>query len=248
LTAKSLAGSIISAYNENLKKDLIPGLFDSDVFFWEAGIVWNAMVEYSHLTGDSQYDDTISQALQFQVGEYGAYMPNNQTKTLGNDDQSCWGLAAMNAAEVGLSKPTNHEWIDYATNVWNTQALRYDAQETNGTCGGGLKWQIYTFNSGYNYKDTWSNGNFFLLSARLAKFTGNATYTQYANKVFKWSRDVGLVSDNYRVHDGTDDAKNCSTVNTPQWSATHGTYTEGAALMYNMVSCQSFTFVNPAKC
>jgi mannan endo-1,6-alpha-mannosidase len=202
------------------------------------------MVEYSHLTGDSQYDETISQALQFQVGEYEAYMPANQTKTLGNDDQSSWGLAAMNAAEVEFSKPKDREWVDYAANVWNTQALRYDDQEKNGTCGGGLKWQIYSFNTGYNYKNTWTNGNFFLLSARLAKFTGNATYTEYANKVFKWSQSVGLVSENWRVHAGTDDKKNCSSVNPLQFTAAHGIYTEGAALMYNMVSRQLSVITN----
>jgi mannan endo-1,6-alpha-mannosidase len=237
--AKALSGSIISAYNENMKNDSVPGLFGDDVYFWKAGTVWNAMVEYSHLTGDVQYDETISQALQFQVGDYNAYMPANQTRTLGNDDQSCWGLAAMTAAEVGLAKPKNGEWADYATNVWETQAQRLDQQENNGTCGGGLKWQIFLFNAGYNYKNAFSNGNFFLLSARLAKFTGNATYTHYANKVFKWSQDVGLVSDNFRVHDGTDDKTNCSSVNKNQWSADHGIYTEGAALMYNMVSHES---------
>jgi mannan endo-1,6-alpha-mannosidase len=231
----------VAAYNEQLKENRIPGLFD-DTYWWEAGTVWNALVGYSHLTGDSQYDGIISQALQFQVGDYNAYMPPNQTKTLGNEDQSCWGLAAMTAAEVGLSKPQSAEWIDYAVNVWNTQAQRLDAQEEAGVCGGGLKWQIFTFNSGYNYKNALSNGNFFLLSARLAKFTGNATYVHYADKVFKWSQDIGLVSKDFRVHDGTDDKTNCSTITPTQFSAPHGVYTEGAALMYNMVRNRSSLF------
>lgn len=163
-------------------------------------------------------------------------MPANQTKTLGNDDQSCWGLAAMTAAEVGLVKPKDAEWVDYATNVWHTQSERFKAEAENNTCGGGLRWQIYTFSNGYNYKNTWSNGNFFLLSARLAKFTGNATYSQWADKTFKWSQDVGLVDQNFRVFDGTDALKDCKEISKIQWSATLGLYTEGAALMYNMVS------------
>jgi mannan endo-1,6-alpha-mannosidase len=195
--------------------------------------VWNALVGYSYLTGDSTYDETISEALQWQIGDFEAYMPGNQTTTLGNDDQSCWGLAAMTAAEVGFPKPKSAEWVDYAVNVWNTQASRID--EKNGTCGGGLRWQIYSFNKGYDYKNTWSNGNFFLLSARLAKFTGNATYSQYADQVFKWSQDIGLVGRDYEVYDGTDAAKDCSSINKIQWSATNGIYTEGAALMYNIV-------------
>jgi len=197
------------------------------------------MVEYSHLTGDSQYDELVSQALQFQLGDYNAFMPANQTKTLGNDDQSAWGLAAMTAAEVGFVKPANASWAEFAINVWNTQALRLDAEEKSGICGGGLRWQIFSFNNGYEYKNAWSNGNFFLLSARLAKFTNNATYSQYADKVFKWSRDVKLVSDSYQVLDGTTTTSKCSTVLKVQWTANLGLFAEGAALMYNMVNHHS---------
>jgi mannan endo-1,6-alpha-mannosidase len=176
-------------------------------------------------------------------------MPPNQTKELGNEDQACWGLSAMTAAEVGFAKPKSAEWVDYAVNVWNTQATRldYESENANGTCGGGLRWQIFRFNSGYEYKNAWSNGNFFLLSARLAKFTGNATYAQYANKVFKWSKDIGLVGEGYEVHDGTSANRNCSSVNQIQWSATNGIFTEGAALMYNMVRRRFMSNVNQAN-
>jgi mannan endo-1,6-alpha-mannosidase len=36
-------------------------------------------------------------------------MPSNQSKTLGNDDQAFWGMAAMTAAETGLEdlQPVN---------------------------------------------------------------------------------------------------------------------------------------------
>lgn len=234
--AKTLAGGIVSAYKETLAKDLIPGLFADDYYWWEAGVVFNGLIEYSHLTGDTQYDALVTQALQHQLGDYNAFMPPNQTKTLGNDDQSSWGLAAMSAAEVGLSKPNGTEWIDVASNVFNTQAVRYDIEESEGTCGGGLRWQIFSFNNGYTYKNTQSNGNFFLLAARLAKFTGNATYSQYADKVYKWSRATKLVTDDYQVFDGTSVDMNCSSTQKLRWTSTHGVYTEAAALMYNVVS------------
>ncbi|KAL5115267.1 hydrolase 76 protein [Pleosporales sp. CAS-2024a] len=238
--ASSLAGGIIAAYNDSLasKSGGIPGLFDgkNTVYFWEAGTLWNAMLAYSYSTGDSKYDASISQALQFQLGDSDAYMPANQTKSLGNDDQSCWSLAAMTAAEVDFAKPKDGEWVDYAKNVWETQQL----------------WQIFSFNNGYNYKNTWSNGNLFLLSARLAKFTGNGTYSQFANKVFQWSQMVGLVDEQFRVFDGTDTQRNCSQISRFQWTATHGLYTEGAALMYNMTGAQKWTeavkgFVNSSS-
>ncbi|KAH7392311.1 glycoside hydrolase [Phaeosphaeria sp. MPI-PUGE-AT-0046c] len=251
--AKSLTGGLIAAYNEELKENGVPGLFGGDTYWWEAGTVWNAIAEYSYLTGDHQYDETISEALQWQLGEYDAYMPANQTKTLGNDDQSCWGLAAMTAAEVGLAKPKNAEWADYAVNVWNTQNSRLESEEgTNGTCGGGLRWQIFTFNNGYNYKNSFTNGNFFLLSARLAKFTGNTTYLQTADKVFKWSQDVGLVSKDFHVYDGTSTTENCTNIAPIQWTSNVGVYAEGAALMSNITSAQKWTdavksFVNSSS-
>jgi mannan endo-1,6-alpha-mannosidase len=240
--AKTLAGGIISFYNDSLKKDHVPGLFPTPYYWWEAGSVLNALVEYSYLTGDSQYDATVAQALQFQVGQDNAYMPANQTNTLGNDDQSTWGLAALTAAEVGFQKPANAQWVDYAVNVWNTQAARLDAEfSDNGACGGGLRWQLLTFNNGYDYKNSMSNGNFFLLSARLAKFTGNTTYSQYAEKSFKWSTGVGLVTKDFHVYDGTDSRMNCSSINRIQWTSNQGIYTEGAALMFNVVG---LTFLN----
>lgn len=240
--AKSLAGGLIAAYNENLKDNRIPGQLGSNTYFWEWGTIWDAIAQYSHLTGDSQYDETLSEALQFQLGEYNAFMPVNQTKTLGNDDQSCWGLAAMTAAEVGLEKPKDGQWVDYAINVWDTQNSRLEAEEgSNGTCGGGLRWQIFTFNNGFNYKNSLSNGNFFLLSARLARFTGNSTYLQAADRIFKWSQDVGLVSQDFSVFDGTDALGNCTKVQSIQWSNNLGVFAEGAAVMSNLTQAQNYT-------
>jgi mannan endo-1,6-alpha-mannosidase len=140
------------------------------------------------------------------------------------------GLAALSAAEAGFPAPQNRSWSDYAINVFNTQVQRWDEK----SCNGGLKWQIFTFNNGYNYKNMASNGNFFVLAARLARFTGNATYAEWAEKSYTWSRSIGLIDENYAVYDGTDDADNCADVNRIQWSSNNGVMLEGAALMYNL--------------
>jgi mannan endo-1,6-alpha-mannosidase len=188
-------------------------------------------VEYSHLPEDKQYDDLVSQALYFQIGENRDYFPANQTKTIGNDDQSTWALAALTAAEVGFPKPPNGEWIDFATSVFNEQVQRWDDE----TCGGGLRWQIFTFNNGYNYKNSFAAANFFLLAARLAKSTGNKTYSDWADKTFKWTQDIGIMSSDFHVYDGTDTNTNCSQINHIQWTYPSAVFTEGAAVMYNLV-------------
>ena len=232
LAAKTFASSVVAFYDETLKEDLIPGLFSDDYYWWESGLAFNTLIEYYGLTNDSQFNARISQALQHQLGNFDAFMPANQTRSLSNDDQSFWGLASLSAHEAQLSAPVTGSWLEFAKNVFDTQAMRWDTT----SCNGGLKWQIFSFNDGYNYKNSASNGQFFLLAARLADLTGNATYAEWANKVYNWTTDVGLVTDDHHVHDGTDDTKDCSEINQIQWTSNHAEFTEGAALMYKVVS------------
>ncbi|KAF2111056.1 putative glycosyl hydrolase [Lophiotrema nucula] len=233
--AKTFADSIVTFYNSRLEGQAV-GIFDDPYFFWEDGAAWNALIEYSSLTGDKQYNKIVAAALNAQSSDDLNFMPPNQTKTLGNDDQAVWALAALTAADTGFGeKPASGEWIDYAKNVFDNQVLRWD----DTSCGGGLKWQIFSFNSGYNYKNSLTNGAFFLLSSRLALATGNKTYSDWAEKSFEWAKTIGLVSDTYSVYDGTDDQMNCSQINHIQWSWDLGVYTEGAAALYNFTNGDS---------
>jgi mannan endo-1,6-alpha-mannosidase len=167
----------------------------------------------------------------FQVGPNNDYMTPNQTKTEGNDDQGFWGLAAMSAAEVNFPDPPSDQpqWLALAQAVFNTQAARWD----DTSCGGGLRWQIFTFNNGYTYKNSISNGCFFNLAARLAKYTGNDTYAQWAERTWDWMTAVGLLDNSYYVYDGSDLTINCSNVNHLQWTYNAGAFLLGAANMYS---------------
>lgn len=169
-------------------------------------------------------------------------MPANQTKSLGNDDQSFWGLASLSAHEAQLSAPASGSWLGFAKNVFDTQTLRWNNTDS---CDGGLKWQIFSFNNGYNYKNAASNGQLFLLAARLAEQTGNATFAEWADKIYQWTADVGLISADYHVYDGTDDTKNCTSINNIQWTNNHAQFTEGAALMYKVVSFSATSIASP---
>lgn len=140
----------------------------------------------------------------------------------------------ISAAEKNFPDPPRGEahWLALAQAVFNTQALRWDA----ATCGGGLRWQIYAFNNGYSYKNTISNGCFFQLAARLARYTGNATYALWAVRTYDWTHSLGLATPDQRYFDGSDSRENCTAVNWVQWSYNAGTYLAGAAYMYNFVS------------
>jgi mannan endo-1,6-alpha-mannosidase len=160
-------------------------------------------------------------------------MPTNQTKTEGNDDQGFWGMTAMTAAEVNYPNPPSDQpqWLALAQAVFNDMVGRWDTS----TCEGGLRWQIFTFNTGYDYKNSIANGCLFNIAARLARYTGNSSYADWAEKTWDWVEGVGLMSDDYSVYDGTSDTTNCTSIDKLQFSYNQGIYLFGAAMMYNYV-------------
>jgi mannan endo-1,6-alpha-mannosidase len=232
--AKTVVDDLLDFYTANGKGPAIPGLLPSPYYFWEAGLTFDSLINYWSLSGDASVVKTIQEGVLFQAGPDYSFMPPNQSKSLGNDDQSIWGHAAMTAAEVGFPIATdqNLSWLQLAQRVFDSQVPRWDTS----SCNGGLRWQIYTFNNGYNYKNSVSNGLFFELAARLARFTGNQTYTAWAQKSLDWSRAVGLVDEQYSIFDGTDDLLNCTQFDHVQWSMNLGIYMKASSYLANSVS------------
>jgi mannan endo-1,6-alpha-mannosidase len=191
------------------------------------------MIDYWSRTGDDTYNDVVTQALLFQVGTNQDFMPVNQTKDEGNDDQGFWGMAAMLAAETNFENPPSDQpqWLALAQAVFNEMASRWDPS----TCGGGLRWQIFTFNTGFTYKNSIANGCFFNLGARLARYTGNATYAQWAETIWNWESAIGLIDGSYNIYDGASDTDNCTEITRLQWTYNAGIYLHGAANMFNYV-------------
>jgi len=177
-----------------------------------------------------------------QVGDGNDFHPANQTLALGNDDQATWGIAALSAAERGFPDPPTDkpQWIDLAKTVFERQAARWD----EGSCGGGLRWQIPSTNKGYDTKNSASNGLFFQLAARLARYTGNETYAGWGEKAYGWARDVNLVTDERRVYDSVRVSGNsCELASKLQWTYTAGAYIAGAANLYDYYVC--FPLLSP---
>jgi mannan endo-1,6-alpha-mannosidase len=86
-----------------------------------------------------------------------------------------------------------------------------------------------------------SNGCFFNMAARLAVYTGNSSYADWAEKTWDWVFTVGLASPSYEFFDGTDDTQNCSSLDHIQWTYNVGVFMLGAANMYNFVSSLPIT-------
>lgn len=210
----------------------IPGLLPEPYYWWYAGAMFGSLVDYWYYTGDDQYVDVVRQALVFQVGDYDDYMPRNQTRTEGNDDQGFWALTVMSAAEYNFPhpKPEEPQYLALAQAVFNTQAARWD----NENCGGGLRWQIFQWNGGYNYKNSISQACFFALGARLALFTGNSSYADWAETTWDWMWDIDLINhETWGVYDGGHVEDGCKKKVPYQWSYNAGGMILGAAAMYN---------------
>lgn len=157
--AALVAYDLMATYYQGNQSGRVPGILpgpppDGDYYWWQGGAMWGNLIEYWHYTGDESYVNTTSEALLFQTGPDNNYMDANWTASLGNDDQAFWALSTMIAAEVRFPDPPEEEgkqWLALTQAVFNTQAApdRHD-----DTCGGGLRWQIPTYNNGYNYKNS----------------------------------------------------------------------------------------------
>ena len=218
---------------------LLPGPCQTDqcYYWWEAGAMFGALINYWQYTGDTSYNPTVIQALQFQSGPDYNYNPPNQSSDMGIDDQAFWAFSAMDAAEANFPNPASDQpsWLSIAQNVFEFQTAYWDTQ----VCNGGYRWQVFSFNQGYNLKNTISNGGNFQLAARLARYTGNQSYADWANKVYDWIEASPLFQmqgNTLYVWDNCDANYNCSRVENYVWTYNYGTLLMGAAYMYNFTN------------
>lgn len=214
------------------------GMFQPPYYWWEAGEAFGGVLENWFLCQNTTYEDLLYDALISQAGPDEDYIPANQTMVEGNDDQCVWGLTIMDAVERNFTNPDDGAgWLAMSQAVFNTMWSRWEPEH----CGGGLRWQIFTWNSGYDYKNTISNGCLFQLAARLGRYTGNTTYLKVASEVFDWLTDIGYVvlGDAADVYDGADISENCSDITKYQWSYNNGAILGGAAYMYNATNGSS---------
>ncbi|KAF9741549.1 hypothetical protein PMIN02_007025 [Paraphaeosphaeria minitans] len=210
-------------------------------YWWESGAMWGAMVEYTNIVGDESYVKTIQQGLTANYGPEKNFILDYKRDQTGNDDQAFWCLATMSAAEYAFPEPEDAPatYLEVSKNCFNNIVARWD----ESSCGGGLKWQIYPENAyGYNYKNSISNGATFALGARLARFTGNQTYADWAEKIYDWEKKVGLIGDKFEVFDGTDDKTGCKEVaDKTEWTYNNAMMIHGSAFMASFTKDDKWT-------
>ncbi|RYP11390.1 hypothetical protein DL764_000044 [Monosporascus ibericus] len=239
--ARLVAEDLMSFYEGELP-GRVPGILpgpppDGDYFWWQGGALWGTMLDYWHWTEDDTYNDVVYRALLHQVGDNRDFMHPNWTASLGNDDQAFWALSSMIAAETGFQDPPDDEpqWLALTQAVWNEQA---SDERRDDTCGGGLRWQMSQHHTGYFYKNTITNGLFFNIGARLARYTDNATYARWSEETWDWLMGVGYIDDDWNVYDGGHVQHNCTDTNEQVYSYNAAILLLGAANMYNYTGNQ----------
>ncbi|ROW01151.1 hypothetical protein VSDG_02659 [Cytospora chrysosperma] len=202
-------------------------------YWWECGALMGALLDYSHYTNDSSYNDLLTTALAAQLEPPYDLIVQKHRGDEGNDDQAFWGFAMLAAAERNFAQVADTSipsWLQVAENTFNSMAGRWNTS----ACGGGLLWQIYPENpNGLSYRNSVSNGALFQISARLYRATGNETYLHWASKVWNWSAAISMISEDYVVYDGADSSDNCTEMNPVSFSYTAGIYLYGAAVLVN---------------
>lgn len=238
---RQYAYGLMSLYQNNATTTPVEdiGIWPQPHYWWEGGAAWGGMIEYSQFTGDTSHVKTLQQALTANYGPNNDFILSYRKGQTGNDDQAFWALAVMSALEYQFPDPAQAPaaYLEVAGNAFENIVGRWD--ET--TCGGGLKWQIYPENAyGYNYKNSISNGCAFALGARLARYTGEQKYADWAVKIYDWSKKVGLITDIFEVFDGTDDKTNCAAVaDKTQWTYNNAMFLHGSAFMFDYTNGDS---------
>ncbi|KAF4126850.1 mannan endo-1,6-alpha-mannosidase [Geosmithia morbida] len=236
--AATIARDAMTYYKGNTSSatSVAVGDLSDPYYWWVAGALWGGMLDYYHYTEDASYNDEVLQALTspHNLGPNFDYVPPEHASEEGNDDLYFWGSAALAAAERNFPQPDESipSWLDIGANVFESLRSRWN---TTACRGGGLAWQIYPDNpNGMDYRNSITNGGFFQIASRLARATSNATYADWAAKVWDWSWDVGFIDhDSWHVWDGAGADQDCSQLSRSSYTYTSGVYLYGAAVMAN---------------
>ncbi|CCH46053.1 Mannan endo-1,6-alpha-mannosidase [Wickerhamomyces ciferrii] len=215
----------------------VVGMFQPPYYWWQAGHAWGGVIDYWYYCGKNEsVEQVLYDSLMAQTGKNFDYIPQNQSTTEGNDDQGFWGIFVMSAAERNFTPPHEDsdvpDWLSMSQAVYNTMWERWDTEH----CGGGLRWQIFEWNSGYDYKNTVSTACLFQMAARLARFTRNDSYVETAETVYQWLIDSEFIveEETTRVYDGSEIGDgNCSNIVRLEWTYNFGLMVSGAAYIYN---------------
>lgn len=174
---------------------------------WQTTGWWNAansitvLLDYSRLSGSSQYLPTVENT--FKVNSGGGFINNYY------DDEGWWALAWVAAYD----RTRNKSYLTMAEQIFSNMTTGWD-----GTCGGGIWWSKKR-----QYKNAIANELFLSVAAELAGRTTGAKQTIYlnwANKEWTWFSGSGMINSENLINDGLNSS--CRNNGKAVWSYNQG--------------------------
>ncbi len=202
------------------------------------GALWGTLVDYWHYTNDTTYNDVVQQALIFQSDN--SYMPGNWSLSMGNDDQGFWAcLPCWPPRPPSRTRPrANHSGWPWHRPSSTHRRLPTATMEPAAAACGGRSSRPTTATATRTASPTASSST----SARASLGIRGTTRTRpKATQTWDWLNQVGFMNSEYDIFDGANVDTNCTDLHKEQFTYNAAIYLQGAAFMYDYVSCPATT-------
>jgi predicted alpha-1,6-mannanase (GH76 family) len=169
--------------------------------WWNAANAVTVLVEYSRLSGASQYLSAVENT--YKVNSGGGFINKYY------DDEGWWALAWIAAYDQTGQK----KYLKTSEHIFSNMKGGW-----NHTCGGGIWWSKHR-----HYKNAIANELFLSVAAELsARTTGrqHAVELNWANREWKWFSHSGMINSNHLINDGLNAA--CRNNGKTVWSYNQG--------------------------
>ena len=169
--------------------------------WWNAANAVTVLVEYSRLSGSSQYLPAVQNA--FTVNSGGGFINNYY------DDEGWWALAWIAAYD----QTGNTNYLSMAEQIFSDMTTGWD-----DTCGGGIWWS-----KDRQYKNAIANELFLSVAAELAGRTTGSEQTAdltWAQKEWAWFSGSGMINSENLINDGLNSS--CQNNGETVWSYNQG--------------------------
>jgi len=193
------------------------GLYQSPTGWWNAANAVTLLVNYSRVTGTTQYLSAVANT----YANANAANGSQNFITSANDDEGWWALAWVDAYDL----TQNQNYLNTAETIFSDLTTQWDTT----TCGGGVWWSKNLTTSAY--KNAVTNEIFLKLAASLANRvsdpTAKAQYLSWANQEWQWFQNSGMINSQNLINDGLNATNPNACTNNGQ---TTWTYNQGVIL------------------
>lgn len=183
---------------------------------WNAHCTLDALVDYTHITKDRAYVDTI----RFVAGNE----PLLKSAIDDGVDDMAWAAIA-HVKVYRLLK--NEESLAASKQIFTTMTHYWD-----DVCKGGVWWNLTR-----TYKNAITNELFLVLATLLYETTHDPQYLQWAHKEWDWFNGIGLINAESLINDGLD---HCRNNHQTTWTYNQGVILGGLTSLYRFTRQKSY--------